>query len=125
MPYGSEGLIAGIIEVKINGEVQQAKGNWTYNLGKPKVEPVLGADNSVHGFMGKTQAARIEGEITDRQDLDMEALVQLRGATVTLSLSNEKVIVLKGAAYTGDGDAQTEEGNIQAVFHGTSAEEVR
>jgi len=125
MPYGSEGLIAGIIEVKINGEIQQAKGNWTYNLGKPKVEPVLGANNAVHGFKGSTQAPRIEGEITDRADFDLEAFVTLRGATITLTLANDKVIVLKGAVYTGDGDGQTEEANIQASFHGISAEEIR
>ena len=124
MPEGRDGLISGIIELKINGEIQQAKGNFTYNLGKPKVEPVVGADR-VHGFKGLPQAAKIEGEITDRSDLDVEALTTLRNATITLSLSNGKVIVLKGAAYTADGDVQTEEANIQAMFQGTSAEEVR
>ena len=124
MPDGRNGLIAGIIELKINGEIQQAKGNFTYNLGKPKVEPIVGAD-TVHGFKGLPQAAKIEGEITDRGDLDVEALTTLRNATVTLNLSNGKVIVLKGAAYTADGDMQTEEANIQAMFQGTSAEEIR
>lgn len=120
----SNGLIAGIIEVKINGEIQQAKGNWTYNLGKVKKEMVIGADRP-HGFKGTPQAARIEGEITDRADLDVEALVTLSDATVTLTLANGKVIVLKNASYTADGDIQTEEANIQAVFTGFSAEEIR
>jgi len=124
MPDGKNGLIAGIIEFKINGEIQQAKGNFTYNLGKPKVEPIIGADG-VHGFKGLPQAPKIEGEITDRADLDVEAFVTIRNATITLSLSNGKVIVLKGAAYTGDGDVQTEEANIQAMFQGIGAEEVR
>jgi len=119
-----EGLIAGIIELKINGRIQQAKGNFTYNLGKPKLEMIIGADTP-HGFKGTPQAPKIEGEITDRSDLDVEGLVTLREATVTLSLANDKVIVLKRASYTGDGDVQTEEANIQAVFTGFSAEEVR
>lgn len=117
-------VVGGIIELKINGEVYQAKGNFTYNLGKPKYEPVIGADRP-HGFKGTPQAPRIEGEITDNDELDMEKVVTIKNATATLSLANGKVIVLKQARYTGDGDAQTEEGNIQLVLHGLSAEEVR
>jgi len=118
------GLIAGIIEVKIDGEIFRAKGNWTWNLGKVKKEMILGADGP-HGFKGTPQAPRIEGEITDLYDLSVEDLVSLSEATVTLALANGKVIVLKRASYTADGDVQTEEGNIQAIFTGFDCTEVR
>lgn len=117
-------LIAGILELKINGEIQNAKGNFTYNLGKLKREAIVGADR-VHGFKGMPQVPFIEGEITDRADLNVESFLDTEGATITLSLANGKVIVLKEASFTADGDIGTEEANIQVRFEGMSAEEVR
>jgi hypothetical protein len=117
-------LIAGLLELKVNGEIQNAKGNFTYNLGKMKKEAIVGADR-VHGYKGTPQVPFIEGEITDRSDLNVEALVSIDNATITLSLANGKVIVLKDAWYAADGDVGTEEANIQLRFEGMSAEEVR
>lgn len=118
------GLIAGMFELKVNGEIQNAKGNFTYNLGRVKREMLVGPDR-VHGPKGLPQVPYIEGEITDRQDLNVEALLDIVDATITLSLANDKVIVLKKACYAADGDIGTEEANIQVRFEGYSAEEVR
>jgi hypothetical protein len=117
-------MVAGIIEFKVNGEIHNAKGNFTYNLGKPKREMIAGADR-VHGPKETVQIPYIEGEITDREDLNVEAFLMITDATVTLGLANGKVIVLKNACYAGDGDVGTEEANIQVRFEGKSAEEVR
>ena len=117
-------LVGGIIEFKVNGEIQYAKGSFKYNLGKPKSEEIVGHDR-VHGFKSLPQAPYIEGEVTDRSDMDAEAFVTIKEATVTLSLANGKVFVLKRARYCGDGDIETEEGNIQTRFVGFSGEEVR
>lgn len=117
-------LIAGLLELKVNGEIQNAKGNFTYNLGKLKREAIVGPDR-VHGYKGLPQAPYIEGEVTDRSDLNVEALLDIDDATITLSLANGKVIVLKEAWYAADGDVGTEEANIQVRFEGMSAEEVR
>lgn len=116
--------VGGIIEVKVNGGLQKAKGSWTYNLGVPKREMVVGSD-SVHGYKETPQAPRIEGVITDRGDLDVKALLGTVASTVTLSLANGKVIVLRDGVFTGDGDITTEEGEIAAMFSGSSADEVR
>lgn len=117
-------MVAGIIEFKVNGEIHNAKGNFTYNLGKPKREMIVGADR-IHGPKETVQVPYIEGEITDREDLNVESFLTIRDATVTLGLANGKVIVLKNACYAGDGDVGTEEANIQVRFEGKSAEEVR
>lgn len=116
--------VGGIIEVKADGELYSAKGSWTYNLGKPKRDIVLGSD-AVHGYKELPQEPFIEGVITDNEELSLEALVQLKEATVTLSLANGKVIVLRDAFFSGDGNVTTEEGEIAAKFSGKSAEEVR
>lgn len=113
----------GIIQVQVNGSLLEARGNWTYNLGRPVREAIIGAD-TVHGFKETPQAAFIEGEITDRGTLDLVDLVELEDAMVTLTLANGKVIALRNAWYAGDGTGNTEEGNIAVRFEGSGAEEV-
>jgi len=114
---------AGIIYLKIDGEVYDAKGNFTYNLGRPKREMIVGADR-VHGYKEMVQVPYIEGEITDKQDLDLAALLNLTDSTVTLELNNGKTVVLKQACYAAEGNGQTEEGNIQLRFEGIEADEI-
>ena len=116
--------IGGIIALKVNGDMYFAKGNFTYNLGKPKKEGVVGSDR-VHGYKEVPQVPFIEGEITDRNELNLEDLITLDDATATLELANGKVIMLREAWYAGEGTGNTEEGNIALRLEGMSAEEVR
>lgn len=117
--------VAGVITVKANGEQYSAKGNFTWNLGQNKREDVIGADGP-HGYKEIPQVSSLEGEFTDRGDLSVKTLVQLKEATITLELANGKVIVWRDAWYSGDGNVQTEEANINVRFSSASpAEEVR
>lgn len=115
--------IGGIISLKIDGRQFAAKGNFTYNLGIEKREAVIGAD-AVHGYKATPQPAFIEGEITDGATVDLKALVETDGATVTLDLANGKSIVLRNAWFAGEGTGNTEEGNIQIRFESDSGEEI-
>ena len=114
---------AGLIQLQITGKIQDAKGTFTYNLGRPKREAIAGSDG-VHGFKETPQVAFIEGAITDRGNLDLDALVTTKDATVTLSLANGKTIVLSDAWYAGDGTVNTEEAEIAVRFEGKTAEEI-
>lgn len=116
--------VGGIIEVKANGELYSAKGSWTYNLGRPKRESIVGSD-AVHGYKEMPQVPFIEGAVTDRNDLDLTSLLELADATVTLQLANGKIIVLRNAVFAADGNVTTEEGEVEVRFEGQSAEEVR
>ena len=116
--------VGGIMSFKIDGEMYFAKGDFTYNLGKPKREGVVGSDR-VHGYKETPQIPFIEGEITDRGEMSLETLLGVKDATITLELGNDKVIVLREGWYASDGTVNTGEGNIQARFEGMSAEEVR
>lgn len=120
----AQNRVAGLIEFKVDGDIYLAKGNFTYNLGKPKREMVAGAD-SVHGFKETVQIPFIEGEITDRRDVSLETLVSIESATITLRLGNGKVISLSRACFAADGTGNTEEGNIAVRFEGMNAEEIR
>jgi hypothetical protein len=114
----------GIIQVKVDGVLYDAKGDFEYNLGRPVREAIIGVD-TVHGFKETPQVAFIEGEVTDRGDLDLNALVTLTGATVTLTLASGKVIALSEAWYAGEGTGNTGEGNIGVRFEARVGEEIR
>lgn len=116
--------VGGIIFLKVNGELFQAKGEFTYNVNPVKRESVVGQD-VVHGFSELPKAIFIEGSITDSDELDLEAFQAIRDATITLELANEKVIVLRESFYAADGDVTTNAGEIQVRFEAISGEEVR
>lgn len=111
----------GVIQLQIDGEVYDAKGNFTYNLGRPMRETIVGADRP-HGYKETPQVAFIEGEITDRGTLDLDSLITISSATVTLELANGKMIVLSDAHFAAEGTGNTEEGNIGVRFEGEGEE---
>jgi hypothetical protein len=114
---------AGLIQLQVNGEIHDAKGSFSYNLGRPMREAMIGADR-VHGYKETPQIAFIEGAIPDRGTLDVAALASGRDLTVTLSLANGKVIVLRDAWFAGEGTASTEEAEIPVRWEGSNAEEI-
>jgi hypothetical protein len=114
---------AGIIRVQIDGEIQEARGAWTYNLGLPVREAMIGADG-VHGYKEVPQVAFIEGAITDREDLDLARLAATKEATISLELANGKMIVLRDGWFAGEGTGTTEEAEIAVRFEGKSAREI-
>ena len=106
---------AGTITLKVGGVQLDAKGNFTYNLGTPKREAIVGADG-VHGYKESVQTAFIEGEITDRKNLKLADLSAIDSETVPLELGVGKTIVLSQAWYAGEGTGNSEEGNIGVRF---------
>jgi len=116
--------VGGIIFFKVDGELFQSKGEFTYNINPNKRESVVGAD-VIHGFSETPKAIFIEGAITDSDELDLENFLSLRDSTITLELANGKVIVLREAFYAGDGDVTSSQGEIQVRFEAISGEEVR
>ncbi len=113
----------GIIQVAANGVLYDCKGAFDYNLGRAKRESIVGSDR-VHGFKETPQVPYIEGKVTDRASLDLNALLVMENATITLTLANGKTVVLGGAIYAADGKVNTEEGEIEVRFEGDTCEEV-
>ena len=114
---------AGILYLKVDGEIRDAKGNFNYNLGRPKREAIVGAD-TVHGYKETPQVAFVEGEITDKGDLNVSQILNIEDSTITLELRNGKTIVFKEAWFAGDGNIGTEEANIAVRFEAKGAEEI-
>lgn len=113
----------GIIQVQVNGVLYDAKGDFDYNLGRPKRSAVIGS-SGVHGFKEEPQPAFVEGKFTDRGNLDLDALVTLEDATVTVEAANGKTVVLRSAWYAGEGSVNTGEGEIGVRFEAVDGEEV-
>ena len=116
--------VGGLIEVLVNGERLSARGSWTFSAGTEVREGIVGADR-VHGYKSMPRVPFIEGEITDRQNLRLQALAKSENVTVTLRLANGKAMVLRNAWVAGETTGNTEEGNVSVRFEGLSIEEVR
>lgn len=113
----------GIIELKVAGELQECKGNFTYNLGAPQNESIIGS-SGVTGYKSTPQAAFIEGMLTDSPSFSMSQLVGMTNVTVHLKLATGKVIVMSNAVYTGSGNGTTDEGELEVKFEAEFAEEI-
>lgn len=115
--------VGGILFLKVDGALLQAKGEFTYNIGRPKREAILGQD-ATHGYKELPQIAFIEGSITDKDDLSLENLVLTKDSTVTVELANGKTIVVREAWFAADGNVTSSEGEIEVRFEGIDGEEI-
>lgn len=116
--------VGGIIEVQKNGEILKAKGGFKVNLGRPKREEVINANGTID-YTETPQAPSIEGELTDSAGLDLDALVKGKAETITVTLATGKVFAMEDCVFAGDGDLNTEAGNIPVRWIGSFAEEIR
>jgi len=114
---------AGLIQVKVDGEVQDAVGDFTYNTGGVKRETLVGSDG-IHGYKETAQPAWIQGVIRDRGNLKIADITKITEATITLELGNGKVFALRDAWWAGDGDVSSDEATIAVRFEGKSGKEV-
>lgn len=113
----------GTIRLTKDGKTLDAKGNFTYGLGKETREAIVGSDG-VHGYKGTVTAPFIEGELTDSDELDLDELANTTDSTIVLVLANGKTFVLRSAWLTNEDGltGSTEEGAIPVRFEGLSAE---
>lgn len=118
--------ISGVCFLKIDGAQLPLKGSFSYSLGRPTREGVVGPDE-VHGFKEMPTVPYIEGPITNTSVVDLDAISKVTDATVTLELANGKVIVLRNAWVTNpDGlKGDSEEGTVDLRLEGKSADEVK
>ncbi len=115
----------GIIDVAYNGKLLPIKGKWKYNLGFPVNKSIMGHNGKRQGITSTPQVAYIEGPITDDSELKLKEILTIRNATITLKKLNGKTIVFRKADYCGDGEVETEEGEVSVRFEANSGEEMK
>ena len=113
----------GTIQFKVNGVLEDAKGSFSYSLGGVKRTAIVGA-GGITGYKEEPIPAYIEGQITDRVDFDLQALLNMDDETVTLQLANGKTISMAHAWYAAEGKVETEEGNVEVRFEAAKGIEV-
>lgn len=114
---------AGLIQFKVDGEVYDAVGDFTYNPGGVKREELVGADG-IHGYKETAGVPWIQGAIRDRSNLKTLDLMKITDATITLELGNGKLFYLRNAFWAGDGDMSSEEATMAVRFVGLSGREI-
>ncbi len=113
----------GVISVRVNGDVLRLRGNVTYSLGG-LVREVLEGPLGTAGFKVTGMAPFVEVETIDAEDVDLAALQELNGATVTAQLRNGKTIVVNDSSVVGALEVSSEDGGFTVRFVGSSAKEI-
>lgn len=109
--------IGGITKIQVGGVILNAMSGWTYNLGRPKRETVVGADR-VHGYTETPQVGFLEGTITVTDETDVEFILAAKDVTVTLYTGKVSRFILANATFVGEGDIETDQGSLSVRFEG-------
>lgn len=107
--------VGGLLAIKVDGNVYNAVGNFTFNQGLRQRAAMMGATGP-DGYTSTPSTPFIAGEIRDASDVDLEALANITDATVTLALANGKTLVLANAWYAGEATGNSEQSNFPVRF---------
>lgn len=116
-------LIAGAIEIKVNGEVYEAKGAFDLKLGGRMYKKIVGVD-SIIGTKTEYVVPTASGKITDDIGLSVKELQQITGATVTFRMVSGKVYLFEDADFSSDANINTEEGEIDFAIEAADSDEI-
>jgi hypothetical protein len=117
--------ITGRIEVVVNGNTllnkAGAKASGIGLSGKQSYEltPVMG-DSGIHGFIEKPVPAQCEVTITDRDDISLDTLAQIRedGTVIFRAAGGGKVYTMANATCTRNLTITGGEGEVPVKFVG-------
>lgn len=112
--------VAGTIYLRLNGALLRAVGDFSWNLGLPKNESVVGATGN-DGVKRTEQIPFIEGLVRTTAQFDPVAVATGRAETATLEIGSGATVVLRDATYCHEGTGQTEEGTFPVRWEGASA----
>ena len=113
--------VAGTAFFLVDGIRYSLKDNFTVALTEIERESVVGLDG-FHGVKENIVPAFMECDITDREDLDIDALNRAEDVTVTAELNNGKVGVLRNAYQINQLELGVDEGELTARFEGPKGE---
>lgn len=110
------GRIAGIIALSVDGVTQRTEGEFTYNLGTPLREALVG-NQGLDGYKETPQAAFIKGNVRVTKGFDLRAFMEKTGVDAQLTLSTGEVIVFTDGFVAGEGTGSTDTATIAFEFY--------
>jgi len=116
--------VAGTAYFLIDGIRHSLKGNFTVALTTIERESVVGLDG-YHGTKETTVPAFMECDLTDNEDLDIDALNRAENVTVTAQLNNGKTGVLRNASQINQIELGVDEGEMTVRFEGPKGEWIK
>ena len=113
--------LAGPVAVTVNGKTFRLAGDATYTPGGMMNERIVGPIGPV-ATARKYRDGIVEFESTDGDDLSLQELQGLSGATVQFVGSNGKVVTLDRADQVAEIDVSSADGKFQLRFEGVGRE---
>lgn len=116
---------AGYIEVSANGRGFNVTGNFTLNLGRPKREGQTGPNQKVHGYKEIPQIPSVKGSIRKSSSLNISRdVLDMVDATLVVEGADGTRYLFESAYYSGDGNIELENGEVQFECEARSATEI-
>jgi len=116
--------ISGRCQVSVNGVVLLTKsGVKIGGIGGLEREGVYGDSPKAHGHTEKAVPATVDMTITDRDDISLTAIANIKGAVVSAEIYGGKSYVSKNAFCRGNLEMTTGTGETPVVFEGDPWEE--
>lgn len=116
--------IGGVADVNFNGTTMLFRGEMTWSFQTFVKKGVAGRDGRVHGFTSEPKVPYIEGTYSYDGSLTGAQLEAITGATVSVTLGDGRLLVLRQAYVAGDIEPDGDEGKIKIRWEGQSGEEI-
>jgi hypothetical protein len=115
--------IGGVLSLRADGTQYEARGNFQVTPSTVKRTGVAGQD-FVHGYIEEPIVPQIKGDISIGNQLSIEALEAITGATVQVSLANGRTYVLTNAWTTAAFVIDAHDGKVEVTFEGITCQEI-
>ena len=115
--------IGGTLSLSYDGNILEARGNFTVTGPSVKREGVAGLDG-VHGFVEVPIVPSIKGDCSIGNQLSIVQLEAVTNATVLISLANGMSYMLSNAWVTSAFSIDGHEGKVGVEFQGMTMQEL-
>lgn len=116
--------LAGSFEIKSNGTVIKAVGDFTFTHGGD-IREALVSSREVDGFASKPSVPGIKGQMRDFSNVNAkEDIFNITEALITIKGGNGKTYVLESAWYSGNREVGFEQGTLNYEFQGKRSDEL-
>lgn len=114
--------VGGTIELKVDGELIETAGDFTYRLAEEQRTYGMNSDGSGY-FTGAPTAGYIEGTVRNFPYRDVAALMRGECVEVTLKQGG-KIVMARDAVFTGEGTVNATNGEIAVRWDSDRVREI-
>ena len=114
--------VGGVAAIRVDGKLIRVKGSFNIHLGAEKRTAITGSvTQGVLGYKVEAGIPALDGKVVIGGGTNPQELVNIKDATITVELVTGDVFNLYEAWYAGDGQVETENGELAVRFEGTKS----